>query len=81
MGVVKRGEMKYVKSRKREEECNRMREKMFINVIGNIRKIGNMGNVRSLKLENVKDVDWIKRESIVGGGGGIRKNPQGYTLE
>ena len=47
-----------------------MREKMFINVIGNIRKIGNMGNVRSLKLENVKDVDWIKRESIVGGGGG-----------
>ena len=57
MGVVKRGGMKYVKSIKREKECNRMRGKMFINTVGYIRKIGSMGNVRNLKLENVKDVN------------------------
>ena len=59
MGVlkrVKRGRMKYVIRIKREKECNRVRGKMFINEIGNIRKIGRMGNVRNLKLENVKDV-------------------------
>ena len=48
--------MKYVIRIKREKECNRVRGKMFINEIGNIRKIGRMGNVRNLKLENVKDV-------------------------
>ena len=56
MRVVKRGGMTYVKSIKREEE-RRMREKMFINEIGSIRKIGSMRNVRNLKFENVKDVN------------------------
>ena len=29
---------------------------------------GSMENVRNLKLENVKDVNWNKRGSILGGG-------------
>ena len=69
VGMVKRGRMKYVKSIKREKECNRKRGKMFINEIKNIRKIESMGNVRNLKLENVKDVNWNERGGIVGEGG------------
>ena len=42
---------------------------MFINEIKNIRKIESMGNVRNLKLENVKDVNWNERGGIVGEGG------------
>ena len=59
--------MKYVKSIKREEECSRMRGKIFIIEIGNIRKIGSIKNVRNLKLENVKDVNWNERGSVLGG--------------
>ena len=74
MGLVKRGGMKYVKSMKRKEECNRMRGKMFINEIRNSRKIGGMGNVRNLSSENVINVNRNERGGIVAEDMGINKD-------
>ena len=40
----------------REEECDReIREKIFIIEIGNLRKIGSIGNVSNSKFENVRN--------------------------
>ena len=55
-------------SMKQENECNRgMREKIFINEIGNVRKIESMGYVRNLILEIKRNVNWNNRGSIVEG--------------
>ena len=76
--MVKRGGVKYVKIwNERRNVIRGIREKIFINDIGNTRKIGSIGNVENLKMENVEDINKNKKGSIVGRGWGVCKNLQG----